>query len=344
MYVAEVMKENTNQRYEEIDVCKGLGMILVIIGHMLLLGTGMLRSWVWSFYMPMFVIVSGFFYKQQACEKYIYSLLLPYYKIGILCIILYAGLFRGSDLVQEFVALICGCTAPYYIVFSAASLWFLTMFFVVKVIYTIVDSRIHNIYIQTIIYLLFSVVGVIIGRYRGRYSFVYNIDIALVFILFYHVGRGIGIKKVNEIRNYSNLINLIIVAISLGTSLLLTRLNGGYDVFQVAIGGNYLLFYLNAIAGTMFMIEIAYFVSKIKCIKELLGAIGKNTLLILAIHYPLVQIYLMYIKEQLSLPRWFSWIVCIIIIFVSYVLAEFIKTYFPSLLGKSNNRNERDFS
>ena len=44
---AEVMKENPNHRYEVIDVCKGLGMILVIIGHMILLGTGMLRSWVW---------------------------------------------------------------------------------------------------------------------------------------------------------------------------------------------------------------------------------------------------------------------------------------------------------
>lgn len=62
-------------RIKELDVAKGIGMLFVILGHMVLLGN--MRDWVMSFYMPMFVIISGITYKGHSCKSYVEKLLVP---------------------------------------------------------------------------------------------------------------------------------------------------------------------------------------------------------------------------------------------------------------------------
>lgn len=51
-------------RVEYIDTLKGLLIILVIFGH-----TGInsnIQKWIYSFHMPLFLIISGFFYKEES--------------------------------------------------------------------------------------------------------------------------------------------------------------------------------------------------------------------------------------------------------------------------------------
>ena len=45
-------------RIEWLDVSKGIGIILVIIGHCVYLGGGM-HNWIFSFHMPMFLSFLG---------------------------------------------------------------------------------------------------------------------------------------------------------------------------------------------------------------------------------------------------------------------------------------------
>ena len=86
--------------YPEIDVCKGLGIILVVFGHALK-QTGdtntvfqILLSFIYSFHMPLFFMVSGFVSKKileftanGERMKYIKSravrLLVPYFAVGL---------------------------------------------------------------------------------------------------------------------------------------------------------------------------------------------------------------------------------------------------------------------
>lgn len=50
-----------NKRMEWIDVAKGLGLVLTILGHLLYSGTwSTLNKFIYSFHMPMYFILSGF--------------------------------------------------------------------------------------------------------------------------------------------------------------------------------------------------------------------------------------------------------------------------------------------
>ena len=59
--------EVINKRIDYIDVARGIAILLMIIGHVLTVG-GWKRNIIFSFHMPLFVIASGFFFKEN--EKF----------------------------------------------------------------------------------------------------------------------------------------------------------------------------------------------------------------------------------------------------------------------------------
>lgn len=63
------------------DMMKGIGIILVIIGH-LAHGFGWLVPAIYTFHMPLFFILSGYFYKEKKITELLHrdfrSLLVPY--------------------------------------------------------------------------------------------------------------------------------------------------------------------------------------------------------------------------------------------------------------------------
>lgn len=81
------MSTTLSQRNIEMDILKGLGIILVVMGHYYL-------PFVWftpySFHMPLFIFASGYFYNPKyentpllLLKKRAKSLLLPYFSYSI---------------------------------------------------------------------------------------------------------------------------------------------------------------------------------------------------------------------------------------------------------------------
>ena len=80
------------QRAESFDILKGIGIILMIVGH-LLMGQGTkVYDFIYSFHMPLFFIVTGYFYKQDSLPKLFKKnsdqLLFPYLTMCIIIIVL----------------------------------------------------------------------------------------------------------------------------------------------------------------------------------------------------------------------------------------------------------------
>lgn len=80
------------QRIESFDILKGIGIVLMIIGHFLMgLGTR-IYDFIYSFHMPLFFIVAGYFYKQESLPKLFKrnrdQLLFPYLVMCIIIIVL----------------------------------------------------------------------------------------------------------------------------------------------------------------------------------------------------------------------------------------------------------------
>ena len=51
------------KRIGYIDVMKGIAILSVLVGHFITLRS--VGTAIWSFHMPLFVFISGYFYKQQ---------------------------------------------------------------------------------------------------------------------------------------------------------------------------------------------------------------------------------------------------------------------------------------
>lgn len=87
-----------------INYVKGIAIILVLIAHDLE-GDNWLNIWIYSFHMPVFMVLSGFLIKEttisqpfsKVLKKYLKSLILPYYLIGF-CVLL---IEVAKDIIQR---------------------------------------------------------------------------------------------------------------------------------------------------------------------------------------------------------------------------------------------------
>ena len=80
----------SEQRIGNIDTAKGILIILVVIGHVLNFNapaTSAIKTWIYSFHMPAFFIISGLLINPEKWERQsfltfikhkAYSLLIPY--------------------------------------------------------------------------------------------------------------------------------------------------------------------------------------------------------------------------------------------------------------------------
>lgn len=71
--------------FPAIDILKGIGIILVVIGHN---SSGVLRNFIYTFHMPLFFIISGFLFSKKNIKDYLMNsfqrLLIPYFLFLIL--------------------------------------------------------------------------------------------------------------------------------------------------------------------------------------------------------------------------------------------------------------------
>lgn len=79
------------KRIDYFDIAKGIGILLMIIGHMDLKKYPLINHFIYSFHMPLFFVISGYFFKvkeDKICIKSIINKLIKPYIITCLFIIL----------------------------------------------------------------------------------------------------------------------------------------------------------------------------------------------------------------------------------------------------------------
>ncbi len=138
----EVSVTYTN-RIEYIDLIRALGIVFMIMGH-IPFGNSQegFDKWIHAFHMPLFFIVSGYFYKKKTFSKVltsrVKSLIIPYFVFGILHTILSFTINRKID-IRSIYILFYENTADSGVAIAGA-LWFLTAMFFADIIYNIIDN------------------------------------------------------------------------------------------------------------------------------------------------------------------------------------------------------------
>lgn len=234
------------KRYEEIDICRGLGIVLVVLGHALK-QTGELEGLlnillevIYSFHMPLFFILSGFTAvkvlrltkineKIRYMKNRAHRLLVPYFVIGLIYLPLkyYMGKFavKPYDFSQAWRILIGDN--------PNTALWFCYILFMCSIIAALVINR-NNIKLVTVSMLAVCCI---------TYGFGFDLRLGKYFAFFL---IGIMIRaSYTDIKGKidSGKLFLISIVVFVLANYLLYRGVGIFNVFT-ALSGSHIIYYV----------------------------------------------------------------------------------------------------
>lgn len=271
------------KRNKSIDIMKGIGVLLMVLGHLGSVCPDYLHSWIYSFHMPLFFFCSGFFAREcrsrydvaHTIKRRCRSLFIPY--------LVYAVVFMTIDCILEYhpfnwnsvIAILLGND-------QFGFLWFIYVLFFIAIVFSLVSYYLAK--GKTFVYVIVSVglsclgfafheIGIVERLGSICYSFGY-------FVLGKY-SRMVLTKNSEKIQKIKAL--LISIVISLGGTFFLTQISGNRRV-SIDIHHNYypdiLFTYIIALAGICSILILSQYLCKYKHISNILSYIGKESLII----------------------------------------------------------------
>ncbi|MCD7847499.1 MAG: acyltransferase family protein [Oscillospiraceae bacterium] len=202
-----------------LDVLKGIGIILVVLGHVY--KNAVFYNFVYAFHMPLFFFAAGWLYKEKPILSYIkhrfYTVMVPYFSFGAVTLIYWQLIeqrFRSSDMsfLQAVVGILRGEFAT--LDFNV-HLWFLPCFFLTVVIYNILRNLVGK--KRTYVIVVFLSVVYLIDAYTqvGLPSLLWGLDCVFKYIAFYALGNWMSEKEVEARVESGNKTRLVAIATAL---------------------------------------------------------------------------------------------------------------------------------
>lgn len=279
-------KKESKKRVLYLDIARGISILLMIIGHVV--EKGIKRSIIFSFHMPLFIIISGIFYKEKSFKEELKNLLIKLIIPSTLIVFVVVMIENGFEksLLNTFLNALKTVTVCWshqskitYNFSNVDVLWFIYLLAGIRLLF-LANKMIakNNELLLFIIILVESYAGYLIGI--NGYWLPWSFDVLLACMLFYYVGYILGRKNhLNQILSNKWCLTLLLLVWIAGIN---------YNSIEIAMriypGG--LWSYIVAISGVLIVFKISMFIEKhFKYISSLLAWFGKNSLYILIGHY-----------------------------------------------------------
>ena len=283
-----------NTRIEWIDMAKGYGIILVLIGH---LNIPIITPLIYTFHIPLFFFLSGYVFNADYgfklfLLKKMHKIIIPYFFLSIPMIFAnllfeYGRPFSFDELQTE--------TSQFFIQERHTTMWFLSCLFVLNIlIYPII--KIPNTRTQYGVVLFISIWGLLLWRTRIN-TLPWNCDAAFVVLPFMYCGY---IIKTKSITNKLNIFNWHYAFFFFFITCLCGFINYRHTGWRVDLF--YSLFaieplsYINSFVGIMALIIVSK-ITKNSAIKY----IGHNSILYFAWHQTIIFPSIYFLYEVLGL-------------------------------------------
>lgn len=274
-------------RLEKIDSVKGLGILLVVLGHTKNIPEA-LHFFIYSFHMPLFFIVSGVFFSLDKSagsglgyiKKKFIRLIIPAWVLGAICSIpflLMLILNYGIDL-EGFSNRLLGTMTGYPFAdgnFMSTPLWFLFALFWVEVLAFLFG---HSYKYFDFLSVVTIALGLFFSYFYHEFTLYFNFNIALTSYVFFYIGFKLKRIILGFEFNFYFFFAFFL-------SLLVTLLGSGFDSLSLSrnyIGTKY-FFFVNIIISLL-MSFIVITLSRLYNY-SFLRWFGVNTLVILAFDY-----------------------------------------------------------
>jgi fucose 4-O-acetylase-like acetyltransferase len=269
-----------NDRIAVLDALKGFAILLVILANHV---GGITYLLIYSFLIPLFVFISGYFYREKGIkESFVYDLkrlLIPYFLVcGVLVLFDLYTAYSTKDFVmplKRIVSYVLGVTRDTENFYSVGPVWFLFCLFWCRTLYNIISKRIDIVIAQNLIF----VISILTVLFRDKVGIIpFCLMQGLNIMLLYNIGY---FTRDFNLLNKKVTVNTMIIAVL--TAFIVVKF-GGLDVLNC----DYKLYPIEIISAS-FICLLLYKVfllcsTKMEFVLRQFSIIGKHSLLILCMH------------------------------------------------------------
>ncbi|MDD6022818.1 MAG: acyltransferase family protein [Oscillospiraceae bacterium] len=293
----EELQPASGNRVTYIDFARGLTMLTVIWGHIML--EGITNVFVYSFHMPVFFFLSGMVFSKERYDGVFAlirrrwkTLILPYIIASFIswawwalrCVILSeppASYFR--PLMQTFIAQGSGG----YLIHNVP-LWFVTSLFWMEVLYWFLSKCRWKLCLG--LSLLCGLAGVLLMEYTELPSVLpWSLEVTLAAMPFYAFGNLCArIPNLSQRIQRKPLAAVSVVVVSVILVVLVASKNGHVTMAQAKLG-NPILFYTGATLGIVFVLTLCCLLDRFQGrILDFFRWFGRNSFYAMVVHVPIM--------------------------------------------------------
>lgn len=290
------MESKSKMRIAEIDIAKGINIILVIIGHLASFNGIVFRE-IFSFHMAFFFIMSGYCSPNGKSDnspldfirKLTKDLLIPSLVVRVI-LTFYCNQMSFWDGLKNIFLL-------------PSTEWFFTSLFIARLLFFYINRYLKN---KKII--IYSVLGLLLPCLAKLYcamgfhdspTLIFPLDCSMIGLSFILIGSSL--RKIQEAYNITTMHifayikrNSLMLAISILIILFLVQYNDYVNISNLCLGKSDLLFYGLAVFGSFMILILSIWLNQIFSQSILLKAIkifGRHTKIIYPAHIFLHMFY-----------------------------------------------------
>lgn len=314
------MKELKN-RLEYIDLIKGFSILLVVLGHIYDFENN-IKIWIYSFHMPLFFIISGFFVNKdiklgRLLSKKFKSLIIPYISFGIgIMLLMYFSINLRNELNEYIMFFMIGV--------GRDALWFLPALFIVEILFNIID-RIESKSSKYIMLVILFLIGLYGKNYYEN----------MILIVIYRAFIGLGFYSIgNYIYDYVTNCNLsyLSLVIIFATNMILALNNSYIDLWGLYFNDKFIYVFCSIVGSLSVIIFFKKISNRIKY-KKILMFFGRNTLIIMSTQQIIINYINIVTKSQYYSTKE-GLIVLLIVMIIELPIIYIINNYLPFMIGK----------
>ena len=249
------------KRIDYIDFYRGIGIILMVMGHVQF-GTPF-DYYIHAFHMPMFFFISGYLFRERPLSempsflsKKARAMLLPYFFFAAFHVFYWATLkgqnLKTDELAGAVKAFLIGDSDHYVI---AGALWFLLALFLVEVIYCFICILFRSELLQHAVVLVLFIIGC---RFRAKtgIKLPWHLDSALIGLGLFHTARMI--RKYSETRVIKAIFKIPVPVVFLsGVILSWWVMKTPFINVRVCMIPKIHWFYLNAVLASLIILRLS---------------------------------------------------------------------------------------
>ena len=247
-------KRIDDKRIDEIDIAKGIGIIMTIIGHNVF--AGYVKTFIYSFHMPLFFILAGLVMKKKECstKTLIYEegkLFRAYFCWSLIYIIF--DIVVRIILLEQPIRLLFLDGYQTVVFWGINVLWFIATLAIAKIVAyklcMILNAR-KQIIVALILFLAVYIITPLVNIIPKMAMYWCIASLLRAFSVVIFIVIGMNSKEILlKLLNLENMYSLMLAILCFASVALMGNYMGYIDMRVLMLGGNAILFLLSALTS-----------------------------------------------------------------------------------------------